>query len=938
MTPLQSVRSMLQILIRAETPPISRETIELQVSKVLGLNDAWRAQFSAETLVDDMERMFAIHVGKPGTLADDSDHLEWLDARRESIAWQYWERYRTYVTSSLPGPAVDSLNETTDEILRRLEDPRRPGAWDRRGLVVGHVQSGKTGNYTGLICKAADAGYQVIVVLSGIHKSLRSQTQIRLDEGFLGYDSTQASGRSRVVGVGEFNRQLTPNTATNRHDEGDFSLEARKHLSFHPGENPVLFVVKKNRSVLNNLLDWVDFVTRGQPVLRDVPLLVIDDEADHASVDTGNQEMDAAGRPDLEHEPKAINRCIRLLLRKFEKSAYVGYTATPFANIFIHEAGETAAEGGDLFPRSFIINLPAPSNYVGPVRVFGLDEDISPDLEGSPALPLVRHVDDFADSLEPDEERGWMPPKHSKEHVPLVGGEQGLPPSLTQAIQAFVLACAARAARQQHNVHNSMLIHVTRFVDVQNLVFAQVEDALADIVRKLKLGEGARARSKTLLSQLEELWTSDFVRTQKAIVTSAALQVSWAQVREQLLAAAEKIQVRRINGSAKDILDYKKNEDTGVSLIAVGGDKLSRGLTLEGLSVTYFLRASRMYDTLMQMGRWFGYRDGYLDLCRLYMPEELSEWFQHIAAASEELRLEFDRMVAVGGTPRDYGLKVRSHPALMVTSLVKMRNGTEIDLSFSGGISETVVFNREGAVLESNFSLLNSFVAKLGPAENNPTEKRPGGGEARWDGSKRWRGVAAADVCHFLRNIKTHPRARWVNGKLLASFIEKQRRLGELTEWTVAVIGKKDRLGEKALIAGMDTALIERAYEANELNKPRFTDRYTIRRLLNPRDETIDLDEAKYARALEETQRAFRIDPGHSRRTSPPESPSGPAIRAQRPRQSGLLLIYPLDWTGKHLEKDVPVVGFGVSFPASTTTEPVEWQVNNVYWQQEFGA
>lgn len=932
MTPLESVRSMLQILLLAEKAPVSRETIELQVAQVLGLNKAWKAQFSAEALVREMEATFAIHVGKPGTLVDDSDHLEWLSLRRDKITWRYWERYLTYVTGSLPGPAVESLAETTDEILRRLEDPMRPGAWDRRGLVVGHVQSGKTGNYTGLICKAADAGYQVIVVLSGIHKSLRSQTQIRLDEGFLGYDSTQASGQPKAIGVGKLPGQLTPNTATNRHDEGDFSLEAKKHLSFHPGGNPVLFVVKKNRSVLNNLLEWVDFVTKGQPVLAGVPLLVIDDEADHASVDTKQQSLDAAGQLDPEHEPNAINRCIRKLLHKFEKSAYVGYTATPFANIFIHEEGKTEAEGEDLFPRSFIINLPAPSNYVGPVRVFGLDEDVSPDLEASPALPLVRHIDDFAESLEPDEEKGWMPPKHGKEHVPLVDDEQRLPPSLTQAMQAFVLACAARAARQQTNVHNSMLIHVTRFVQVQNAVFDQVKEALADIVRKLKLGEGARQKSKTLLSQLEELWVTDFARTQKALVTNPALTVSWEQVREHLLSAAEKIQVRRINGSAKDILDYKKHEETGVSLIAVGGDKLSRGLTLEGLSVTYFLRASRMYDTLMQMGRWFGYRDGYLDLCRLYMPEELSEWFRHIAAASEELRLEFDRMVAVGGTPRDYGLKVRSHPALMVTSLVKMRNGTEMDLSFSGGISETVVFNREEAVLDANLAVLNSFVEELGPAEDNPTQRRPGGTEARWEGSRRWRGVDANDVCKFLRNIKTHPRARWVNGKLLASFIERQVGVAELTEWTVALLGKTD--GQTAIIGGAETRLIERAYEPD---KPRFTDRYTIRRLLNPRDEAIDLDEARYASALAETQKAFRIDPGHSRRKTPPEQPSGLAIRAQRPRQSGLLLIYPLDWNGLGLQKDVPVVGFAASFPASTTTEPIKWQVNNVYWQQEFG-
>ncbi len=155
------------------------------------------------------------------------------------------------------------------------------------------------------------------------------------------------------------------------------------------------------------------------------------------------------------------------------------------------------------------------------------------------------------------------------------------------------------------------------------------------------------------------------------------------------------IEVRQINGSARDILDYELNRETGLNVIAIGGDKLSRGLTLEGLTVSYFLRASRMYDTLMQMGRWFGYRPGYLDLCRLYTTPELNEWFQHITEANEELRQEFDHMAAVGGTPRDYGLKVMSHPALMITSRVKLRTGIELQLSFAGSISETVVFHRD---------------------------------------------------------------------------------------------------------------------------------------------------------------------------------------------------------------------------------------------------
>jgi len=314
-----------------------------------------------------------------------------------------------------------------------------------RGLVVGHVQSGKTGHYTGLICKAADAGYKIIIVLAGMHNNLRSQTQMRLDEGFLGYATNPVAEDIRIIGVGEIDNDpaIRPNFATNRSDKGDFSTAIAKNLGITPEQRPWLFVVKKNKTVLERLLRWIrDHVANahdenGKPIVTNLPLLIIDDEADHASVDTGEQIFDSEGNPDEEHQPTAINRSIRRLLNSFSRCAYVGYTATPFANIFIHERGETVEDGPDLFPSSFIINLAAPSNYVGPARVFGLgaDEDRS---EG---LPLIRTIKDHSDD---DGRQGWMPHKHKNGHVPVYGGLDAMPPSLQEAIQAFILSCSIR--------------------------------------------------------------------------------------------------------------------------------------------------------------------------------------------------------------------------------------------------------------------------------------------------------------------------------------------------------------------------------------------------------------------------------------------------------------------------------------------------------------
>jgi hypothetical protein len=400
---------------------------------------------------------------------------------------------------------------------------------------------------------------------------------------------------------------------------------------------------------------------------------MIDDEADHASVDTKEMDFGPDGRPDEDHDPTKINQLIRQILYAFEKSAYVGYTATPFANIFIHESARTVECGDDLFPRSFIVNLPAPSNYAGPVRVFGVPP--ADGREAQPPLPLTR-------TIPPDESAEWVPPRHRNGHRPNWQGVAEVPPSLSEAIQAFVLVCAVRRARGETRAHNSMLVHVTRFTSVQNAVRDQVHAELDRIATRLRFGE--RGGSSSVKAALKRLFEEDFQPTTVAVraeMNEPALRdMSWAEVEPLLSEAATDIRIMEINGTARDVLEYTTHRDTGLNVIAIGGDKLARGLTLEGLSVSYFLRASRMYDTLMQMGRWFGYRPGYLDVCRLYTTDDLINWFEHITQANEELRAEFDHMAAVGGTPREYGLKVMSHPALLVTSRVKMRHGMDMQL------------------------------------------------------------------------------------------------------------------------------------------------------------------------------------------------------------------------------------------------------------------
>lgn len=865
-------------------------------------------------LTREVESMYDVWVPSATSLEDTRGHREWLADRRADIAWNFWERYRRYLLDDgMPPESVDRLHEVTDEILKRLEDPGRPGEWDRRGMVVGQVQSGKTANYAGLICKAADAGYRLIIVLAGSHNSLRSQTQLRLDHGFLGFDTQKRMLFDKTnarLGVG-----LPPNTffaahsLTSSAENGDFKAAVANRAGVSIGGNdPVLLVVKKNASILKNLIPWATSVLQqrnpetGLDVVRGVPLLVIDDEADNASINTRQVPRDENGKADEDHSPTRINGRIRELLRSFEQSAYVGYTATPFANIFIPPDVEAKGLGEDLFPRSFIINLPAASNYMGPAQVFGLEADYSGDSGRREGLPIIRTVDDQED---------WIPDRHRNGHVP-----GPMPASLKRAIRSFLLVCAARAVRGQEQEHNSMLIHVTRFTSVQHVVTEQVKRELEDLKRRLRYGDGNSPEQ--LREELREIWEADFVDTSERISEPGLSPVPWRAVERALTKASAKVEVLEINGAARDALQYFEHPN-GFSCIAIGGDKLSRGLTLEGLSVSYYLRASRMYDTLMQMGRWFGYRPGYADLCRLYTTSELQGWYRDITAASEELRHEFDRMAAVNGTPEEFGLLVRKHPGtLMVTAAAKMRDGIPVQLNYSGTSSETVVFDRDPGVLARNYGCAEVLIGSLG----EPPDTGSGMGA-------RWRVEGADDVLTFLDTFVTHPDARKARTPLLASYIRNRVADSELTEWTVVLASGR---GAAVSIGGQEVRLVRRT----PLDEDGMHDPYQIKRIVSPADEALDLSPDESEAALALTRKVWEKDRGRSRRTKPPDIPGGLAIRRTRPARRGLLLLYPLEPEAAGIEGVPAVMGFAISFPSSDRASEIQYVVNNTYWRQEF--
>jgi hypothetical protein len=949
----------------ARTEDVIRSKAQLAIQFVEAAIGA--GSVDEEQLVAELLYAFSITVERGTALDDFRDHKAWLPDKRASIAWKFWTRYMKYLERDfgMAPDVVNNLHSLTDMVLERLEDPQRTAPWDRRGMVVGSVQSGKTANYTGLVCKAIDAGYKLVIILAGIHSNLRSQTQLRIDEGVLGFDtkkSRKLNQDSQFIGVGRIpGERLIINSLTSSDELGDFRKNIANNIGVMIGSDPVVLVVKKNSSVLKNLLGWVTHVAgiddpnTGKRIIRDVPLLLIDDEADNASINTKARR----GQDDDTDNVPAINGRIRELLAAFDKSAYVGYTATPFANIFINPAAQNQKHGDDIFPRSFIINVKAPSNYVGPSKVFGLNGDTDAGIEAMPALPIIRTLrspNDFG--TEPVDDYALpecFPPKHKITHVPM-----RLPQSLETAIRCFIITCAARRARGQDRKHSSMLVHVTRFVPVQEITTNLVQDTLISLQRRLREGDGKR--SATIRDELRELWESDYIPTSKKLGEEAGQPLAWHQVDAELHSAAAKIEVMTVNGMAKEALDYKDHEENGRSVIAIGGDKLSRGLTLEGLSVSYFLRTSKMYDTLMQMGRWFGYRPGYLDLCRLFTTGELVRWYRHIALAETELRREFDYMVKSGLTPEKYGLRVRTHPdGMIVTALNKMCHSEKLELSWAGVLVQTAHLPKQAELIQDNLKTTADFLSNLTLPEGDSIDHRI------------WRAVPAASVARYVARLKYPPESSRASGPQLAAFIEKQQSIAELTEWTVVLVSNTQAPQNlRREVAGLSVGLIRRTPESQTAQDWTLTKS----NILSPEDESIDLrsismtaelaDELGFKLSLLReqeflkerigctlrevavalTRKRIQDDPQRWRGNPETERPNGRIVRELRPKSRGLLLIYPLvqqaevpedskvgrtaEPTGMNPDGP-PVIGVALSFPTSDTAIGVEYRVNKVW-------
>ena len=855
-------------------------------------------QDQLENIAREIETKQGIKAGL-GAVVDGDDFEPWLDNAKARIEPFYWQRYqKLMLQNGLPRDVVTSTDKVTDKILGRLGDPEKQSQWDRRGMVVGHVQSGKTANYTGLICKAADAGYRLIIVIAGIHNNLRNQTQERIDEGFIGRDTgrTQERGRGssrNKIGVGQFDSRRTPVSLTNTIKDFNKETASTNTSEIDSYKVPVVLVIKKNHRTLGNLLDWLrDNSARGDLEMIDQPMLLIDDEADNASINTAYSK----------NLVTTINGQIRDLLRMFNRSCYVGYTATPFANIFIDPDKEDEMLKEDLFPRDFIIGLDAPTNYFGPSKIFidGIPENGDPE--------WLRYISDNEDIL---------PIKHKIDHE-----LNDLPQSLLTALRAFLLSRTIRDLRGDGTSHCSMLVNASRFTAVQSKLRNRIHEALDRIKDSVRVNAslGSKGLSDPELLELKKTWKNEYSST----------EFEWKEVQAALLDSIAAAKVVEVNSKAND-LDYAHSGERGQTVIAVGGFSLSRGLTLEGLTVTWFLRNTMMYDTLMQMGRWFGYRDGYEDLCRIWMPEQAIDWYSFIAEAADELHEELKTMEKAKATPKMFGLAVRSHPAsLLVTARNKMGSSSKVvaKIGLSNQFIETAKVNTDVNAISINKNNSRIFIESV---------LGLGGYRERNNWGYLFRDVPVHEIDRFLLGWRNAEQSVTTETAPVRGYINA-RAESELSHWDVLVTSKQT--GEEDHSLGLPIIPANRKVSFGDpaLHYMSFSGKGM--RLASRGIEKAGLTEEQVieAESAYVENNKDKISKGKI---------NFPDYIYRKVRKNGLFILHlvspiiPDDERGCHEDYKTPreaVTGWGMSLPRSLHSgEKVEYVVNAVRYKELFG-
>lgn len=671
-------KTKIRTELEAYGPSLTEVDIEQFISELPNIIQIARDEFTIDTSLKDellvyTKKQFGFisseHVYIKGCgIYNDGDEIE-LDKQN----WHYYRKHLHYISDEVypnNNQIVNSIDYETDQIIRKFPRPTDFETFNKRGLVVGYVQSGKTANFTHLISKAASIGYRFVIVLAGMTDTLRMQTQFRLEKELIGNNSLGIDGLKTIKwlpGEEKFQSLTGLPNRNNLRDNGDFFIPANNFSDRFANNNDVTIAVIKKLarnttdrfgSIIGNLINWIENRYDKDPN-KMPPVLIIDDEADQASIDSTDEEAD----------PTVINHAIRKLISLFPKSVYVGYTATPFANVFISPKNEYL-NLDDLYPKDFIYSLPLPENYFGSNIFFDVRNKKN-------ELAFIEYLEDEEKKIINDE-------------------DQDITLNLKNAILDFIFSILIRKHRGNDN-YCGMMIHTDHRNNFHNTVFSKV----IEFVNSLNI-------TNSLFENFNK-----YIDNSKSIGRLLGLNndfpiYSYETFTSEVIFILDKLKNKtndrftniRIINSREDKLDYL-NEDLQY-LICIGGNIMSRGVTIEGLTITYYLRDTLKYDTLLQMGRWFGYRKGYEDLLRIYTTKRIAENFEFVMGVEDDLRNEINRYIEEGLKPLDFAPKVRAHMRMQPTA--KMGNSI-LTKSYSQQAVQTIYFDRSKEILEYNYNL-----------------------------------------------------------------------------------------------------------------------------------------------------------------------------------------------------------------------------------------
>ena len=847
-----------------------------------------------------------VKVSAPDILAANPSDGKWFDRKKEVVDSDlkdgYFKRYRDYLRrKDFDESTISEMEYDCEKILRQCANPELSmdvKERKKRGLVVGDVQSGKTSNYMGLINLACDYGYKIIVLLAGMTDSLRQQTQDRIDEGFIGAlsDTIGASNISYIgVGEGEDLHYAIPLT----NHENDFKKFIKDNLNATSGDfnKPIVLVVKKNTSVLESVCSWLK---PGKNNITCQNVLIIDDEADNASINTKKKEC----------EPSTINSHIRNLFNNFPIASYVGYTATPFANIFVNPEADEAFQ--DLFPSDFIVLLNAPSNYFGAAKVFAFD--------GEKHSRIVRTLD--------ESEEFFLPPKHKKDECHY----NVLPESMKEAILCFLINNVVRTVRGADSKHRSMLVNISVYNDMHK----EILDTINDYVNKLKnIIEQDSYKSKEDFIKNDEMnklfqiynGAEKYANDKIDYYEEIRSKLSWEDLQKGLYYEISKFEVVVINNrNKKNRFSYsdEKYKEHGARVIAIGGYVLSRGLTLEGLMISYFSRNSSAYDSLLQMCRWFGYRPGYEDLCRLYISHVNIMNFRAVIDAVEDLKMQFREMIVKKRKPEDFGLMVRESPdtletSLLITSRNKMYNTGQIVhvINYGGTYADTSKLFISSSENEKNIKEFNNLIDKIREEKGKELEAI--------NGKLMLKDVESSYLAEMIKKLSIPYANTKFDVDNLSEYIGSSN---VFKIWDIVIA-----TGDSAQMTYLGNKAVKRSFRVRANEKfMRIGD--TNNRIIDPNIFTSGLDSQQLEEARKNARnRVEREGKGDEKNLTVPD-----LLNIDR---KPLFVVYPLDLHApkddtialrveNKISKANPTLGFAIGFPKREDAERMKYRANMI--------